>query len=488
MVFSSPIFLFAFLPLVLAGYYLLDRRFKNGFLLIASLLFYAWGEPDFVFVMVGSILVNHGFALAIDRNLNHAEQLAQFTTKGRYQKRAKVYLWLSILFNLALFFVYKYLDFTISNINRIGSIFGVQEVPLRHIALPIGISFFTFQAMSYVFDVYLRRGEVQRNPLNTALYISLFPQLIAGPIVRYETVASEINHRCETLEDFARGVRRFILGLAKKSVLANCFAVLADHAFNYTDFSQLSVLMAWIGAVAYTLQIYFDFSGYSDMAIGLGLMFGFHYNENFNYPYISKSVSEFWRRWHISLSSWFRDYVYIPLGGSRVKSRSHHIRNLFVVWLLTGIWHGAAWNFVIWGMFYFVLITFEKLSGIPQKLKNPIGRYVYQGATMTAVILGWVIFRANGARNGLNYIFCMFGLMGNPGTDVAAQFLMRQSAVLFAAGVLFSTPILSKLCKAGGHLNLVKEAVSVVMFLVLFLIGASFTVTSTYNPFIYFNF
>lgn len=495
MVFSSPIFLFAFLPAVLAGYYLLDRRFKNGFLLIVSLLFYAWGEPKFVLVMIVSILVNHAFALAIDRDLKRAQDLAGRSTGDRYRKRAKTVLVLAVLFDLALFFVYKYLDFTIANLNAVGALFGAPEIPLRHIALPIGISFFTFQAMSYVFDVYLRKGRVQKDPLDTALYIALFPQLIAGPIVRYETVAEEINRRQETLEDVAKGIRRFIVGLAKKVILSNSVAVIADQAFGWADPSGLSVLMAWLGAVAYTLQIYFDFSGYSDMAIGLGLMFGFHFDENFDYPYISKSVSEFWRRWHISLSSWFRDYVYIPLGGSRVEGRARHIRNLFVVWFLTGFWHGAAWNFVAWGMFYFVLIVFEKLTGMPQRLERPAGRYVYQAAVLAAVTIGWVLFRADGARDALRYVGCMFGLLGNPGVDPAAVFLCKQSAVLLAAAMLFSTPVVPKLTEIvdrkvttlGGGV-IAREALSIVLHLALFLVGVSFAVTSDYDPFIYFNF
>ena len=494
MVFSSAIFLFAFLPLTLVGYYLIDRRFKNIFLLIASLLFYAWGEPRFVFVMAGSILVNHVFALLIDRNLTRAEQLIQHSTAEAYRSRAKSWLCLMVVFNLSLFFVYKYLNFTIANANRVIGLFGMEPLGQSSIALPIGISFFTFQAMSYVFDVYRRKGQVQKNPLNTMLYVSMFPQLIAGPIVRYETVAEEIKSRKETLDDFVKGIKRFIVGLSKKAILANSVAIIADKAFSYTNFLELSALMAWLGAAAYTLQIFFDFSGYSDMAIGLGLMFGFHFDENFNYPYIAKSVSEFWRRWHISLSTWFRDYVYIPLGGSRVGSESRHIFNLFVVWMLTGLWHGAAWNFVAWGLLYFAVLVFEKKTKIPQRLRAAAARYAYRAVTIFIVVIGWVLFRANGLKNALRYLGCMFGLMGNQPVDATAAFLLRQSSFLLAIAVLFCTPIVPKLNGVleqrltGKAVATARETVKLLLYMAAFTVAVSFTVSSTYNPFIYFNF
>ncbi len=308
MVFSSAAFLFTFLPLTLGGYYLLPRRCRNIFLTLASLLFYAWGEPKFVLIMILSILMNYVFGLLVAK---------------QEEKRQKLVLTIMVVANLSLFFVFKYLNFTIENLNYLFH----GAIPQTHIRLPIGISFFTFQAMSYVFDVAMGRGEVQKNPLDVALYIALFPQLIAGPIVRYETVAEEIHGRRETLSDFVKGIRRFCVGLAKKMILSNSVALLADQAFGYSDASQLSAAMAWLGVLAYAFQIYFDFGGYSDMAIGLGLMFGFHFNENFNYPYISRTVSEFWNRWHISLSSWFRDYLFYPVSrkavplGKKVKER-----------------------------------------------------------------------------------------------------------------------------------------------------------------------
>lgn len=516
MVFSSTIFLFAFLPITLFGYYLLDRRFKNGFLLLMSLLFYAYGEPKFVFIMMGSILANHFFALLIDKNLKRAEELAQLTTAKLYEKKAKIWLRLSVLFNLSLFFVYKYVDFTISNINAVSSLFGVRSMPLKNIALPIGISFFTFQAMSYVIDVYRRRGQAQKNPANTALYIALFPQLIAGPIVRYETVASEIKCRKETLSDFAKGTKRFILGLSKKVILSNSLAVLADRAFGYTDFSQLTVLYAWFGGLTYMLQIYFDFSGYSDMAIGLGLMFGFHFNENFNYPYIARTISEFWRRWHISLSSWFRDYMFLPIStsgwlrklsvaakarwGGRARQLVAAIVPMSIVWFCTGLWHGASWNYVLWGCWYgliliVALILDPSIKALTQKLhidtKAKYFRVLQHIRTLILVLMADILFRTNTLGQALYYLGSMFGLAGNQFYNTEAIFLIKQSLILVCISMLFCTPILQKIevaltnrCKK----NVLMEAGSIALYLVLFLVAVSFTVTSTYNPFIYFNF
>ncbi len=343
MLFSSSVFLFLFLPVGLRVYYLPLRRWRQGqnvFLLLASLGFYAWGEPWFVLVMLGSILANYGFGLWVD-------------ACKRAGRTCAPPLVTALAVNLGILFVFKYLTFTLGILNRLGAAFAIPGIEL-----PIGISFFTFQALSYVLDVHRDRGEVQRSPLKVVLYISFFPQLIAGPIVKYETVAQQIDHRKETWADFSAGCSRFIVGLGKKVLLSNQLAVVADRAFGLGD--GLSASFAWLGALCYTLQIYYDFSGYSDMAIGLGKMFGFHFLENFNYPYISRSITEFWRRWHISLSTWFRDYVYIPLGGNRVK-KSRWIRNILVVWALTGFWHGAQWNFLFWGLYYGLLLLAEKL-------------------------------------------------------------------------------------------------------------------------------
>lgn len=474
MLFSSPIFLFAFLPLTLAGYYLLDRKFRNVFLLIMSLIFYAWGEPKFIFVMLLSTLVNWLFGLAADKFREN-------------KKAAYAVIALMVLWNISVFFVYKYLDFAIGNVNALFK----TDIPLRHIALPIGISFFTFQAMSYVIDVYRGNGKVQKNPLNVALYITFFPQLIAGPIVRYETVAEEIRNRRETLDDFALGVKRFIYGLSKKLILSNLAAAAADKAFELSDYSQLSAATAWICALCYSLQILFDFSGYSDMAIGLGLMFGFHFNENFDHPYCSASVSEFWRRWHISLGTWFRDYVYFPLGGSRVKTKARLILNLFAVWMLTGIWHGASWNFVAWGFFYFVLLTFEKLSGIPKKLDHTWQKVLYRIFTLLCVMFGWVIFRAPGLKAGLSYIRSMLCLNSNPFADAAAAEIAAGYALAIILGIIFCMPVgemLKKKLIKTEKSQLAVQAGSYVICAALLVLSISFAVSSSYNPFIYFNF
>lgn len=488
MVFSSTIFLFFFLPLTIIGYYLIDRRFKNVFLLLASLFFYAWGEPLFVFIMIGVTFINHFMALFIDKFIVKSESSAE--NAAHYKRLAKTVLTGTVILDLLMFFVFKYLNFAISNVNSLFSLFGAEEViPQTNIALPIGISFFTFQILSYVFDIYYRNGTVQKNPLNTMLYVSLFPQLIAGPIVRYETVANELRSRKETIADFVYGTKRFIIGLGKKAILSNTLAITADYCFNSADYTQLTALLAWVGILTYTLQIYFDFSGYSDMAIGLGRMFGFHFDENFNYPYISASVSEFWRRWHISLGTWFRDYVYFPMGGSRVKSKSRLILNLFVVWLLTGVWHGASWNFVIWGLFYFAILVFEKITGFPKKFKHKWQQVLYRIFTLLCVILGWVVFRAPDLSSGMAYIGAMFGLNGTF-CDSSALYMFFENLGLLAAGMILSAPIvpwIKKRCtgKVSGVVYSTAETVMTVAILVLSIV---FTAASTYDAFIYFNF
>ncbi len=476
MLFSQTVFLFIFLPVCLIGYYLIDRKFKNYFLLLMSVIFYAWGEPKFIFIMIASLLVNYSFGLAVDK----------FREKT---KISKFLIALMVIFNLAIFFVYKYLNFTIASIN---SLFGTSLI-LTEFVLPIGISFYTFQAMSYVLDVYRGRGQVQKNPLNVMLYILLFPQLIAGPIVRYETVAYEINNRKETLDDFVSGIYRFVFGLCKKLIISNGVAVLADQAFNIGDFSELSIAAAWIGAICYSLQIYFDFSGYSDMAIGLGLMFGFHFEENFNYPYISSSVSEFWRRWHISLGSWFRDYVYFPLGGSRVKSKSRLVFNLFVVWSLTGIWHGANWTFIAWGLFYFVLLTFEKLSGISKKIEGKkFLTALYRIFTLLCIIAGWVLFRAASITDALKYLASMVGALNNPLTDSSIIYYFGQYALLMAIAIILSTPIVplikSKIIPQTDNGKLVYDIAGKCVVVICAVIAVSYAVSISFNPFIYFNF
>lgn len=470
MLFSSSEFLFFFLPGVIFCYYVLCRKsrvLQNMLLLVASLFFYAWGEPKFVFVMMLSILANWFFGLLVHRY-------------GAHKAIARLLITLDTGFNIGVMFIFKYLMFTLNNAN---SLFGL-ELTVPVIALPIGISFFTFQAFSYVLDVKRGNGEVQKNPLYVGLYISFFPQLIAGPIVRYETIANQIKHRKETLDDFTSGVTRFINGFLKKVLLANTMAVIADSAFDGTG--ALSAGLAWLGVFAYAFQIYFDFSGYSDMAIGLGKMFGFHFLENFNYPYVSTSISEFWRRWHISLGTWFRDYVYFPLGGSRVASKARLVFNLFVVWLLTGIWHGANWTFILWGLMYFALITFEKLTGFEQKLKK-FGwlKYIY---TMTFVLFGWVLFRAQNLTAAGEYFMAMFGLAGNPLIDDALRVNLYQNLVFLAACAVFSLPTARWIREKIGTRFKAAGAVYAAGLMILLLVAVSYIVKGSYNPFIYFNF
>ena len=472
MLFSSTVFLYCFLPAVLFCYYIVFRKsrlLQNVFLLISSLLFYAWGEPKFVFVMMVSIFVNWAAGLAVSRERDR-------------KTAAKLIITLDVLFNLGLLFVFKYLAFTCRILNRLSG----AGIPVPEIALPIGISFFTFQAMSYVLDVYHQKGEVQTNLLYVGLYISFFPQLIAGPIVRYETVAMEIRTRHETLDDFFDGFARFTVGLSKKVLLANSFAFLADQPFDAVHAGQtVSAAFAWLGAVGYALQIYFDFSGYSDMAIGLGKMFGFHFLENFNYPYISSSVTEFWRRWHMSLGTWFRDYLYIPLGGSRC-GKIRNILNLFTVWFLTGLWHGADLTFIVWGMMYFVLLVFEKTTGIYREAGRKQKPFLWF-YTMFFVVLGWVLFRAESLRDAYIYLQSMFGLNGNAVTDGMFTGWFTQNRILLAAGMILSTPVLKVLLQK-------LESSSFLCFLrafsllFLFILSVASLVSSTYNPFIYFNF
>ena len=471
MVFSSVIFLFAFLPLVLSGYYLLGRKLRNTFLLLASIGFYAWGEPVFVLVMLGSILLNWG--------------MVWFMQTRKKQSSRRLVLIISLACNLIILFVFKYLNFTISSLN---SILGRQVINQTNIALPIGISFFTFQAISYVVDVYRGNGSLQKNPFHVALYIAFFPQLIAGPIVRYQTVAEQLASRRETLEGFSSGVTRFLLGLGKKSLLANTIALLADMAFAEAGTPQLSVMHAWLGAIAYAMQIYFDFSGYSDMAIGLGAMFGFHFPENFNYPYISCTITEFWRRWHISLSTWFRDYVYIPLGGSRA-SKHRTIFNLFIVWLLTGFWHGANWTFLIWGLFYFLLLAMEKLLKIPDK-KHWTVLVFCRAFTLLAVLIAWVLFRSDSIMSALQYLKAMFTPCTLSKSDL---FLMRQFGPVLLACVICCVPISSQLKKGIRRFFPTSgdEICGWLSFAWLALVGIlsiACVVSVTYNPFIYFTF
>lgn len=449
------------------------------FLLLASLGFYAWGEPKFVFLLMLSIVINWLFGLAV----------------ARYREeptRSKWIIFIMVVFNLSILYVFKYLMFTIANVNRFfGTDFNVFKI-----MLPIGISFFTFHAISYVIDIYRGKAEVQKNLFHVGLYIVFFPQLVAGPILRYSVIADQIMGRKETFDDFSLGVCRFLKGFGKKILLANNFALIADTAFALQS-TELSVSYAWLGAIAYTMQIYFDFSGYSDMAIGLGKMFGFHFPENFNYPYISKSTSEFWRRWHISLGTWFRDYVYIPLGGSRVGSTGRLFFNLFVVWSLTGLWHGASWTFICWGLLYFVSISLEKVLDFEHLGNGNVGaviaKHIY---TMLLVIFGWVLFRAATIAGAVTYIKTMLFLNGAQFLDGNTMVTLSENWLFLVLGVLFSMPASKAFSswfekkRSGGNpiLSVTKMVVYPSVLLLLFFIAMAYIVKGSYNPFIYFNF
>ncbi len=469
MLFPSEVFLFVFLPVVVVVYYALLRRTKkakNVFLLLASLFFYAWGEPVYVFLMIGCVAFNWLMGILVDR--------------FRDVKAARILLLvLMVGVNIGILGWYKYSEFTVLQINR----FLGTNIPVPVVALPIGISFFTFQAMSYVIDVYRKKGKVQYNPLNVGLYISFFPQLIAGPIVRYETIAEQIENRVESFADFSAGAARFCIGLGKKVLVANNMATIADNAFGLIINGEFqgSVGMAWLGAIAYTFQIFFDFSGYSDMAIGLGQMFGFKFEENFRYPYIAKTVTDFWRRWHISMQTWFRDYVYFPLGGSRV-SVPRHILNMFVVWLLTGIWHGANWTFIAWGLMYFVILVIEKYTGLAKK--EHWWGHIY---TMVLVIIGWVIFNSTGMGNAILYIKAMFGIGAKGLVDKAIWAYIAQNWIYVVMALVGSVPLLPWIDnKLKG--NRVWQTVYALCVVVCLVVSVSFISNNAYSPFIYFNF
>ena len=469
MLFSSLVFLFVFLPSVLFLYYISPKKLKNFVLLVFSLGFYGYGEPKSLFVMLFSILLNYALGLLINRY-------------RRDKPKSYTILTLTAIGNLAIIGYYKYTDFFIENIN---TLFG-SSIPLMHIIMPIGISFFTFQGMSYVIDVYREQGIAQKNPLNVALYISLFPQLIAGPIVRYETIAEQINERNVDIYKFTSGIERFVLGLSKKVLVANSMGLVVDQVFA-AQTSQMSVLLSWIGVLAYTAQIYFDFSGYSDMAIGLGRMFGFEFLENFNYPYISKSITEFWRRWHISLSTWFRDYVYIPLGGSRV-SQGKLIRNILLVWLLTGFWHGAAWNFIAWGSYFGLLLMLEKfvIGKHIQKLWQPL-QHLY---ALLFIGLGWVLFRSESLSYAWNYFTSMFGLAGQPLISNQALYYIVEFKFEFIIAIVASMPIYPMLQAKlkNSRIGLLLSYIKYFVLIGLFGLCIMHLINSTFNPFIYFRF
>ena len=500
MVFSTIIFLCVFLPIVIIGYYLVPKPAKNMFLLICSLFFYAWGEPVYVLIMLASIAYNYLFGMFIANT-----------------RQDKLWMIISVVVNLLVLGVFKYSGFFIENIDKV--IPNLLHVP--DIALPIGISFYTFQGMSYCIDVYRDKEMVQKNPVNLALYIAMFPQLIAGPIVRYSDIRTELTGRSHNAEMFSEGAGRFIIGLSKKAILANTLGAVATNIMS-EDLQTMGAGAAWIGAIFYTLQIYFDFSGYSDMAIGLGKIFGFHFSENFNYPYISKSIREFWRRWHISLSSWFRDYLYIPLGGSR---RGNVYLHLLIVFLATGIWHGAAWGFVLWGLWHGFFIIAERVvsnhknngsktkSGIqgPACIKKILG-WIY---TMLVVVVGWVLFALVSVRKTVQYLMVMFGLQKNAFVAYSpSYYLDKKTICIFVIALLACVPWKQVWRKWAGNDKAENEKIEnekigndklrkgnrtltqtpvgmigqKIVLLLLLVLCFVFIITGSYNPFIYFRF
>lgn len=467
MLFSSIPFLFYFLPAVLVVYFLAPNVLKNAVLLVASLLFYGWGEPRYIFIMAGTVLSGYVLGILIE--------------KERGCRHAKLWLILSCLMSLGMLGYFKYADFFIENVNGLTG----ANIKILQIALPIGISFYTFQILSYTVDVYRGDVKAQRNLLDFAMYVALFPQLIAGPIVRYVDIAAQLENRSSSVENVYLGIRRFLFGLLKKILLANQLGALCDH---FQNADEKTVLFYWLYAVAFSLQIYFDFSGYSDMAIGLGKVFGFDFLENFNYPYVSKSITEFWRRWHMSLGSWFRDYVYIPLGGNRV-TKWKWFRNIFMVWLLTGFWHGASWNFIGWGLFFAVLLVLEKmwLGKVLDRMPG-IVRHIY---VVIAVLFSFVLFNANGLSGAVSEIYGMFGGDGIRGWDSVSLYYLRSYACVFLISFLACTPLpnrlFHKITKKAGAARVVQIVEPVLLVVMLFL-AAAFLVDGSFNPFLYFRF
>ena len=473
MIFSSLLFLFRFLPAVLIVYYIVPPALRNLVLLLFSLLFYACGEPVYIILMIVSILVSYTGGIIVDSQKKRGNQAA-----------AKIALIISSVISLSLLGFFKYADFAIGTVNSLTG----MDFELLHLALPIGIYFYTFQTMSYTIDVYRGEAQVQKNLISFGAYVTMFPQLIAGPIVTYKTIDQQLRSRKETSEQFALGIHRFMIGLGKKVLLANNAGALWNVIQGMT-YDQLPVLTAWMGLAAYTFQLYFDFSAYSDMAIGLGHMFGFRFLENFNYPYISKSITEFWRRWHISLGTWFRDYVYIPLGGNRAGTL-RHIRNIFVVWLLTGFWHGADWNFVVWGIYYGVLLFIEKffLGKYLKKLPS-VFQHIY---CMFFVMIGWNLFVFDDMGRGLDFMRALFGGYGQGMLNQETVYLLYNNMILLVILIVGSTQLPKKigerLCRALAGCDAAVIVVKNVFYAAIFLLSVAWLVDASFNPFLYFRF
>ena len=461
MIFSSIPFLYCFLPLVVLVYFLVPRKLKNAVLLLFSLGFYAWGEPKYVFLMLATIGAFYLCGLGI-----HG---------AKTQTLKKLWLTVSIVIGIGLLAIFKYADFFIENF----SVATGLSVPLLRLALPVGISFYTFQSLSYTIDLYRGVVPVQKNPISFGAYVTLFPQLIAGPIVRYSDVARELDHRAHSWEDAMAGIRRFLIGLGKKVILADNFALLISL---FRASGEKSVLFYWMYAVAFTLNIYFDFSGYSDMAIGLGRIFGFHFVENFHYPYLSKSVTEFWRRWHMSLGSWFRDYVYIPMGGNRV-SKARWVFNIFTVWMLTGFWHGAAWNFILWGLLFAVLLLAEKMIPAIGKLPN-ILKHVY---VLLVIVLSFVLFNGESLSQVGSDLAALFGFAGLPAVSAQTLYYLCSYGWLFVAGIVGTTPVVKNVALRVGSTR-IGAVLEVLLLAGILLVCTAYLVDGSFSPFLYFRF
>ena len=457
MLFSSITFLFYFLPILLIIYFIVPKKFKNLVLFIFSLFFYFYGEPKYGFLLLLSCIINYIMGNLIDK----------------YRKRAKVFLIIALMYNIGQLIYFKYLDFFIENINNIFN----TNIGFMYIVMPIGISFFTFQTISYVVDIYNKKVESSKSFLNFATYVCLFPQLVAGPIVRYETIASELKNRESNFDTFALGVKRFTIGLAKKVLIANLLGEMCTSLASLPNGSVMSYLFQ---AVGYTLQIYFDFSGYSDMAIGLGLFFGFHFLENFNYPLVASSITDFWRRWHISLSSFFRDYVYIPLGGNRV-SLLKWIRNIFIVWFLTGFWHGASWNFILWGLYFAVILVLEKKIYGKYLNNTKVLKYIY---TIGLVVISFVIFNCETIGDIKIFLSSMFGLNNLPLINTETLYYIRSYLILLIIAIIASTPLL----KVIGNKIKKLEFLEPVIYIGIIILVTAYLVDTSFNPFLYFRF
>ena len=468
MVFSSIVFLYIFLPIMLLIYFVVPRKLKNAVMILASLVFFAWGEIRYIFIMLILAVMDFFCGKGINKN------------EGNKPKQ-KLYLFIDIGVNLLILFFFKYADFIIANINEILN----TQIPLLNIPLPIGVSFNTFQSLSYIIDVYRGTVKCEKSFYNYLTYTTLFPQIIAGPIVRYETVDEELETKKISMDNFSKGMRRFIVGLGKKVLIANNVGALWN-IIEIGEYSEMSMLLSWTSIIAFALQIYFDFSGYSDMAIGLANIFGMDFDENFNYPYISKSITEFWRRWHITLGSWFRDYIYIPLGGNK-KGFLKQIRNILIVWFLTGAWHGASWNFILWGLFFGVILILEKVILLKLLKKLPTWtNYVY---TAFLVLISWVIFAFEDLGKVKDYLFTMFHLNKTNIVNAEGLYYLKNYFIIIVIGLILSTPVISKLLKKleEKHTNIRSILITGIYIGILVLSTASL-VSDSYNPFLYFRF